>query len=212
MEQKIIINLGRELGSGGRMIGERVAAKLGIDFYDKELIKLASKQSGISDEVFAKVDEHNRKSSLATLVSYLKNPFAGGDAATYDVLSAETLFALQSEVIRDIASRGSALFVGRCADYILRDEPLCVNIFITADRADRIARTAQLNSIDNLEAERMIDECDTSRANYYNFYATGKWGHASTYDLCINSSQLGIDETVNFIVEFIKRRFFVQKS
>ncbi len=206
MEQKIIINLGRQLGSGGRMIGEMVAKRLEIDFYDKKLIKLASKQSGISDEMFARVDEHGRRTTLATLVSYLKNPFAGSEAAANSVLSAETLFAIQSNVIRDLAARGSALFVGRCADYILRDEPLCVNVFITADMEDRVARVMENSSVDEVEAARIIEHCDESRAEYYNFYSTGKWGDSATYHLCINSSQLGIDATVDFIVDFVERK------
>ncbi len=205
MEQKLIINLGRELGSGGRMIAERVAKRLGIDFYDKKLIKLASKQSGISDEMFAKVDEHSNRKRLSTLVSYLKNPFAGSEATANSVLSAEALFAIQSDVIRDIASRGSALFVGRCADYILREEPQCINIFITADLQDRIARISQTHGVDSQEAERMISKCDAARADYYNFYSTSRWGVASTYHLCVNSSQLGVDQTVDFIVDFVER-------
>lgn len=205
MQSKIIINLGRELGSGGRVIGERVAKALAINFYDKKLIKIASKQSGISDEIFAKVDEHSRRKPLATLVSYLKSPFAGGEAASNSVLDAESLFAIQSDVIRDIAERESALFVGRCADYILREMPMCINIFITANREDRIARISESYSVDEHEAEQMIESCDSSRAQYYNFYTTGEWGHASSYHLCINSSRLGIDGTVEFIVDFIKQ-------
>ncbi len=206
MEQKFIVNLGRELGSGGRVIGQRVAEKLGIDFYDKQLIKLAAQQSGISDEMFAKVDEHSQRKRLSTLVSYLKSPFVGGEAATTNVLSADTLFAIQSDVIRDVASRGSALFVGRCADYILRDHPLHVNIFITAHLADRIARVSALHVLSEEESRRLIERCDASRADYYNFYANGEWGRASSYHLCVNSSLLGIDATADYIVEFIRQR------
>ncbi|MFI3265452.1 MAG: cytidylate kinase-like family protein [Rikenellaceae bacterium] len=212
MEKKFIINLGRELGSGGRDIGVKVAESLGIEFYDKKLIKLAAKQSGISDEIFERVDEHSQKKSLSTLLSYLRNPFTGSDAAANNVLSAEALFTIQSDVIREIASRDSALFVGRCADYILRDHPLSVNIFITAGRADRIARIAMLHSISEREAERMIDRCDESRASYYNFYGTGQWGHASSYDLCVNSSLLGLDQTADYIIDFIRRRLALESD
>ncbi len=116
MSQKFIINLGRELGSGGRDIGARVAQILDIEFYDKRLLTLAAEQSGLSDEIFERVDELGHKSRLSSLVSYLRNPFSGSDIASEGVLSAEALFAIQSRVIRDIAARGSALFVGRCAD------------------------------------------------------------------------------------------------
>ncbi len=210
MERKFIVNLGRELGSGGRVIGKRVASELGIDFYDKGLIKLAAKESGISDEIFERVDEHGARSGLATLVSYLKNPFAGSEAAADSVLSAEALFTIQSNVIRDIASRGSALFVGRCADYILRDYPLTINIFITANLEDRIERISSLHSVSHSEAERMIEQCDSSRADYYNFYGTKQWGKASSYHLCVNSSLLGMDQTADYIVDFIRRRLAVK--
>ncbi len=212
MEKKFIINLGRELGSGGRDIGVKVAESLGIEFYDKKLIKLAARQSGISDEIFERVDELSQKKRLSTLVSYLRNPFTGNEAIANNVLSAEALFAIQSDVIREIASRGSALFVGRCADYILRDHPLSVNIFITAYRKDRIARIAMLHSVDECEAERMIDRCDESRASYYNFYGTGQWGHASSYHLCVNSSLLGLDQTAEYIIDFIRRRLTLDNN
>ncbi|MFI3333252.1 MAG: cytidylate kinase-like family protein [Rikenellaceae bacterium] len=210
MESRFIINLGRELGSGGRVIGKRVAAELEIDFYDKQLIKLAAQQSGISDEIFERVDEHSRRTGLSTLISYLKNPFVGSEASDQNILSSEALFAIQSDVIRDIASRGSALFVGRCADYILRDYPLSVNIFITAHHSDRVKRIAQLHSISECEAERMIEVSDASRADYYSFYGNREWGHASSYHLCVNSSLLGLNATADYIVEFIRRRLSCQ--
>ncbi len=206
MSQTFIINLGRELGSGGREIGERVAAELGIEFYDKKLIKLAAQQSGISDEIFESVDEISHKTTLSSLVSYLKNPFSGSESTGNNVLSGEALFAIQSQVIRDVASRGSALFVGRCADYILRDYPLSINVFITANREDRVARIMKIHSISQSEAEQMISDCDDRRSAYYNYYGTGRWGAASSYHLCINSSLLGLDESADYIVDFVKRR------
>ncbi|MFI3317442.1 MAG: cytidylate kinase-like family protein [Rikenellaceae bacterium] len=207
MDRKIIINLGRQLGSGGRVIGQRVAHELGVDFYDKKLLQVASKQSGISDEIFAKADERCRRKGLSTFVSYLRNPFAGGEATANNVLSHESLFAIQSAAIQDIAQRGSALFVGRCADYILREEPCCINIFITADNADRIARIVENYNVSPSQAQRMIEQCDESRADYYNFFTTRKWGSAQTYDLCVNSSKLGEDKTVELIVDFVRRAF-----
>ncbi len=210
MQKKFIINLGRELGSGGRVIGKRVAEKLSIEFYDKSLIKIAAQQSGISDEIFERVDEYSRRKTLSTLVNYLRNPFAGSEPTADTVLSSEALFAIQSDVIRDLAARGSALFVGRCADYILRDFPLSINLFITANRTDRVSRISELHSISEHQAERMIDRCDESRADYYNFYGTGQWGHASSYHLCVNSSLLGIEATADYIVDFVLRRLALE--
>ncbi len=206
MEQKFIINLGRELGSGGSVIGKAVAQRLGVEFYDKSLIKLAAKESGISADIFEEADEHSRKSWMTTLVGYLKNPFSGGELPSSSVLSGEALFKIQSDVIRDIASRDSALFVGRCADYILRDYPLSINIFISADMCDRVERLMQLHSLTKIEAEQMISTCDESRAAYYSYYGNGRWGHSSSYDLCINSSCLGLEKSVDYIIEFIKLR------
>ncbi len=211
MSQKFIINLGRELGSGGRDIGARVAQILDIEFYDKRLLTLAAEQSGLSDEIFERVDELGHKSRLSSLVSYLRNPFSGSDIASEGVLSAEALFAIQSRVIRDIAARGSALFVGRCADYVLRDYPLSINVFITANMEDRVARLCSLHSISQSEAERMIASCDASRAAYYNYYGTRSWGVASSYHLCINSSLLGLDESADYIVDFVRRRVETNK-
>ncbi len=205
MERKFIINLGRELGSGGRLIGEQVASALKIDLYDKRLITLAAKESGISLDIFKDADEHKYTSRLSSFFGFLRGPFSV-DSTDHDVLSNEALFQIQSDVIRDLAERRSCLFVGRCADYILRDHPLSINIFITSSREDRIKRIAQLHNITSTEAERMIDECDKSRSDYYNFYGSGEWGRASSYDLCINSSLLGIDQTANYIVDFVRRK------
>ncbi len=210
MEKKFIINLGRELGSGGRVIGQKVAQRLGIEFYDKQLIKLAARQSGISADIFERVDEHSRRTTLSTLVSYLRNPFAGNEPTANSVMSAEALFAIQSNVIRGLAEQGSALFVGRCADYVLRDFPLSINIFITASLVDRIERISELHSITEYEAQQMIERCDASRAEYYNFYGTGRWGYAASYHLCVNSSLLGVDATADYIVDFIRRRLSLE--
>lgn len=139
--EKFIINIGRQLGSGGKPVGEIIARRLGIRLYDKELINLAARESGLCPACFEKADEQGRKGVLATLVGYLRAPFTGYEGGnTNNILANESLFRIQSDVIRDIASRESAIFVGRCADYILRDHPRCVNVFITADEADRCAR------------------------------------------------------------------------
>ncbi len=205
MKQKFIINLGRELGSGGRLIGEQVAEILGIDLYDKRLIKLAAKESGISYDIFKDADEVNSTSQISSILGFLRGPFSLGTTSD-DILSPEALFQIQSDVIRDLAERRSCLFVGRCADYILRDHPLSVNIFITANREDRIDRISQLHNISTKDAEQMIDNCDKSRAEYYNFYGAGEWGKASSYDLCINSSLLGLEQTASYIVDFVRRK------
>ena len=123
MEDKFVINIGRQLGSGGKAVGEAIAQRLGIGVYDKQLINLAAEQSGLCPEVFERVDEKESRNLFSTLVAYLRSPFVGSEYAGSNVLSNDALFKIQSDVIRDIAARESCVFVGRCADYILRDHP-----------------------------------------------------------------------------------------
>ena len=119
-------------------------------------------------------------------------------------LSNDALFKVQSDVIRKLAAEKSCLFVGRCADYILRDNPRCVNVFVSASREDRIARLCCLHGISENEAEEMMNRADKKRSEYYNYYSYKTWGMASTYHLCIDSSVLGIEKTVDFIEEFVR--------
>ena len=208
--EKFVINIGRQLGSGGRTVGEIIARRLDIRLYDKELINLAARESGICPEIFEKADEKESRGMLSTMIGYLRAPFAGDDAGMTNILSNDALFKIQSDVIRDLASRESCVFVGRCADYILRDHPRTVNIFIAAGRAERIERLCRLHGIAPGEAESLMDRTDARRAAYYNYYSSGTWGMAETYDLCIDSSVLGIDGTTGFVLEFVERKLGVK--
>ena len=134
----------------------------------------------------------------------------GSEYAGSNVLSNDALFKIQSDVIRDIAARESCVFVGRCADYILRDHPRAVNVFVAADRADRCERLCRQCGITPGEAEARMDREDARRAAYYNYYSSGTWGMASTYHLCVDSSVLGIDGTVDFVLEFVERKLGVK--
>ena len=160
MKDKFVINIGRQLGSGGKAVGEAVAARLGIGVYDKQLINLAAEQSGICPEIFEKADEKESRNLFATFIGYLRSPFVGSEYSGSNVLSSDALFKIQSDVIRDLASRESCVFVGRCADYILRDHPRTVNIFIAAGRAERIERLCRLHGIAPGEAESLMDRTD----------------------------------------------------
>lgn len=204
------ITIGRQLGSGGRAVGERIARRLGVRFCDRQLINLAAEQSGLCSELFERADEKRSRGLFSALIGYLRAPFAGDDAVAGNVLSGETLFKIQSDVIRELASRESCVFVGRCADYILRDHPRTVNIFIAAGRAERIERLCRLHGIAPGEAESLMDRTDARRAAYYNYYSSGTWGMAETYDLCIDSSVLGIDGTTGFVLEFVERKLGVK--
>ena len=201
---KFVVNIGRQLGSGGREIGEKLAKRLGIDFYDKELINLASEESGLCREFFEKADEKASQSMMGGIFGMRFPFFSDGVLPSMNCLSNDALFKVQSDVIRKLASEKSCLFVGRCADYILRDNPRCVNVFISASREDRIARLCRLHNITENEAEEMMNRTDKKRSEYYNYYSYKTWGMASTYHLCIDSSVLGIEKTVDFIEEFVR--------
>lgn len=202
MEKKIIITIGRQFGSGGRTIGKKLAEKLGIAYYDKELINLASKESGICGEFFEKADEKTSGSLLKALAM----GFSMNNAIfqSNDYLSNESLFQIQSDVIRKVAAEQSCILVGRCADYILREDRDCISVFISASPEDRIKRVMGYNNISEKEAEDSIHKADKSRASYYNYYTDKNWGAAESYDLCINSSLYGLEQTTDFIQAFVE--------
>lgn len=204
MGEHYVINLGRQLGSGGKEIGEKLAKELGIAFYDKELINLASDESGLCKEFFEKADEKASQSLLGGLFG-ARFPFITEGTYPYNsYLSNDSLFKIQSDVIRHLAEEKSCLFVGRCADYILRDHPRCVNVFISAAPEARIKRLMETLNVDAEEAEELMEKADKKRSSYYNYYSYKTWGAAATYHLCIDSSVLGIDGTVAFVKNFIK--------
>lgn len=202
-KEPFVINIGRSLGSGGRAIGHILAKEFGIEYYDREILALAAKESGFCAEVFEKSDEKNR--FFHTLGNII--PFFGGTNSYYhNELSNENLFRIQSEAIRKAADDHSCIFIGRCADYILRDHPRCVNVFIAADTKDRVTNICKNTNCTEQQALDMIEKGDSQRADYYNFYSSGTWGAASTYHLCINSSVLGIENTAGFIKEFVIKK------
>lgn len=206
MNEKFIVNIGRQLGSGGREIGEKLARRLGIDFYDKELIELASQESGLCREFFEKADERASQSFMGGLFG-MRFPFVGDSAIpTNNCLSNDNLFKLQSDVIRRLADEKSCLFVGRCAEYVLRDHPRVANIFISCTRQERIRRLCERQDITPQAAEDLMDKADKKRATYHDYYATTAWGAAATYHLCIDSSALGIEGTTEFIEEFVRKK------
>ena len=200
----IIINIGRQLGSGGHDIGRMLALDFGAKYYDRELLNLAAKESGLSAHVFEQHDE--RKGFLRSLL-HLQ---VGMSSANYarQGFSQDSLFQFQSEAIRKAASEGSCVFVGRCADYVLRDHQNIVNIFVTASMEFRISQVMARQPFATLqEARHFIEQNESKRADYYHYYTGKKWGHASSYDLCIDSSVLGLKDTEKFIAEFIRKRF-----
>ena len=200
----IIINVGRQLGSGGHDIGRMLALDFGAKYYDRELLNLAAKESGLSEQVFERNDE--RKSFLHTFL-HLPNALSG-ESYTRQSFTQDSVFQFQSDAIRKAADEGSCVFVGRCADYVLREYNNVVNIFITASMDFRVQQVmAKQNFTSPLEARRFIEQRESRRADYYNYYTGKKWGHAASYDLCIDSSILGLVDTEKFVAQFIRKRF-----
>ena len=202
MDNKFVITIGRQFGSCGKEIGQELAKRFGITFYDKELISLASKESGLCQEFFEKADEKNSGNLLQAFAA----GFTFGPFQYNDFLSNDKLFQIQSDVIRKVAGEHSCVIVGRCADYILREHPRCANIFISASQEDRIARLCRIHGISEEAAAEKMNKADKKRSEYYNYYSYKTWGAAATYHLCIDSSVLGIDETVRFIEEFVVKK------
>ena len=199
---KIIINIGRQLGSGGREIAARLAENLGCKFYDRELLNLAAKESGFCEKFFEQNDEN--RGFLRSLF-HMHVPHISDVNFYSNNLSQENLFKFQSDAIRHAAEEDSCVFVGRCADYILRDRDNVVNVFITADTDCRIRRICERNGCDADTARKIIEKGDRDRATYYNYYTGKTWGHSESYDLCINSSRLGPERTEEYIREFVKQ-------
>ena len=193
MENRIIINLGRQFGSGGRRVGAALGERLGIPVYDRQLITEAAQKSGYSPEVFRKKEERKR------LFSFFSN----------NGVDDSEIFRIQSEIIRDIASRGSAIFLGRASDYVLRDMP-CLNIFLTAPADVRAEHVAQMRGISPEEAAEACAKEDRERETYYNFFTFRNWGVAANYDLCLDTSRLGIEGSADFIIEFGRRTGYLK--
>ena len=199
----IIICVGRQLGSGGHDIARMLAMDFNAKYYDRELLNLAAKESGFSEKVFEQNDE--RKGSLKSLFGIQLPVFNGN--IYHSEISRESLFQFQSDAIRKAASEGNCVFVGRCADYILRDMPNVVKIFITASIRFRIDQILAHKNVTPQQAKRIILEEESKRASYYNFFTGKKWGAAESYDLCIDSSILGMVETEKLIADFIRKKF-----
>lgn len=197
--EKTIINVGRQFAARGKDIARAIGKILDIPVYDGELLTAAAASSGLSPELFRGCDENRRVLNLGSIFGMDRFTTSLGTG-----LNDAEIFRIQSEVIKDIASKGSAVFVGRAADYVLRDEK-CLNVFITAPvemRAERIARKAGV-SVE--EAVKIAARRDKARESFYNYYTFRNWGVASNYHLCVDSSILGIEGTAEYIIDFGRR-------
>ena len=202
----IIINIGRQLGSGGHDIGRMLALDFQAKYYDRELLNLAAKESGLSEKIFEQNDE--KKGFFRGLLN-LGSPHVSSGRVYNSGVSQESLFLFQSEAIKKAANEGSCVFVGRCADYVLRNLPNTVSVFVTASMDYRVHQIMNKRHLDEDAARKFIEQGESERATYYNYYTGKKWGAAESYDLCIDSSVLGLVETEKLIALFIRKKFGV---
>lgn len=204
MENKTIITISREFGSGGREIGKMIAEQLKIPFYDKELIEIAAKESGIDKELFEEND--NRTSKGFHLLGALGYSLGGPLSSITQLSLNDRLFMVQSQVVAQVAQNGPCVIVGRCADYVLRERKDVLNVFIHGNMKERKERAVHSYEVDVRDIESSIQKIDKGRANYYDYYTDRKWGQAENYDICINSSTFGLAGTADIIIDLAKKK------
>ena len=200
MEEKhILINIGRQIGAGGKVVAEILGKRLGVPVYDNELLQKAAEESGFNPELFRRNDERRLLWRFGSL-------FGVGRESSYapSAIDGTELFKYQSQAIRDIAQQGNAIFVGRASDYVLRDME-CLDVFICAPFEYRVKKVCESDGLSPEDSEKIILKKEKARREYYNFYTFGDWGVASNYDLCLDSSLLGIEGCAELIIDFGKK-------
>ena len=206
MDKKVVITIARQYGSGGRTIGEMLAKDMGIHYYDKELIKLASEDSGINERLFVNADE---KIKMTKLFKMVKKVYNGQliPPESDDFVSDHNLFNYQAKVIKQLAEEESCVMIGRCADYVLKDYDNVLSVFIHAPKDYCMEQAAKKVSMSSRENKKYIAKTDKRRAEYYKFYTGREWTDARNYDLCLDSSKLGFERCVEEIQAYLKVRF-----
>ncbi len=197
-----VITIGRQFGSGGRVIGEKLAESYGIKYYDRELLARAAKESGFCEEILMNHDERPTNSFLYNLVIDTYS-FGYNSSSFVDMPISQKVFLAQFDTIKKVAEEGPCVIVGRCADYALESRTNVINLFIYADHDYKVKRIMEQYDLDENKAVEMINKKDKQRQSYYNYYTNKKWGKAESYDLCINSAILGIEGSVKLIKQYI---------
>ena len=205
MKTNTIITIGRQYGSAGREIGKLVADRLGIKLYDKEMLAVAAKESGICEEIFETHDEKPTNSFLYSLVMDTYSMGYSGNTYT-DMPINHKVFLAQFDAIKSIADQGPCVLVGRCADYALESYDNVVSVFIHAELEDRIRRIARIYGLTDAKAKDRIVKTDKKRASYYNYYTNKKWADSLSYELCLSSSALGVEGTADAIIRYVKMK------
>lgn len=211
MDKNFAICIGRQFGSGGRTVSQKLAEILGINIYDRTLLESAVKETGMSEEVFKKADEASRqgKGIRSLFMNHLSGTHSGSLLGS-NYLSDESVFGMQSDIIRRIHEQESCIFVGRCADYVLRDSDRILTVFLSADRDFRIQRLKAHDDTSDRRAESMIDEADRKRGAYFNYFTGRNWSDPSSYDLCLNTSTLGLERCAEIIAEVARRKLEIE--
>lgn len=197
-----IITIGRQFGCGAHEIGTKLAEKLGVPYYDKELMKRASKDSGFDENLFKFYDEKPTRSFLFNVSTDGLVPMNNNGISLED-----RIMQYQFDTIKNVAREGSCIIVGRCAEYVLRDYDNMLSVFLHADDEYRLNRVTEKYGYNRKDAQKEIKATDKKRARFHDFYSEAPWGKASTYDLCVNVSKLGVDATVDLIADCVKRNF-----
>ncbi|MBO7428705.1 MAG: cytidylate kinase-like family protein [Paludibacteraceae bacterium] len=208
MDKNIVISIGRQFGAGGRRVGQALAKELGIAYYDKELIMEAAKEFGFAPAFFEENDE--KSASLSGNVLQWMESFVTNGFGSKNYLSQDTLFEMQSEVVRKVAEKHSCVIVGRCSDYVLRDYPNCVSVFLHSSDEDRVQRIRERSGLTAEEAIAKMRMEDKKRAAYYNFYSSKTWGESATYTLSIDVSSIGVEQTVQLIMFYLRQRGMIE--
>ncbi|MCI8372044.1 MAG: cytidylate kinase-like family protein [Lachnospiraceae bacterium] len=201
MAKNMIYTIGRQYGSGGKEIGMKLAEKLGIKCYDRELLERASKESGLCQELF---ENHDEKPTNSFLYSLVMDTYSMGYSSSpyMDIPINHKVFLAQFDTIKKLASEGPCVIVGRCADYALEEFDNCVNAFILADLETRAKRISKLYNMSLSKATDTVVKTDKRRASYYNYYSNKKWGDVHSYHICIDSTQVGTDGAVDILIQF----------
>lgn len=204
MSNKNIITISREFGSGGRLIGRRLAEKLDVPYYDKELLDRIAEESGFSREMMEDAEKKAKNSFLYSLMSAMGTGETGPESMSLN----ERFFLAQFDTIREIAEEGSCVIVGRCADYILRGMPEATNVFIYAEEADKIKRAVEEYGVPEDSVKKMMKDTDKARANYYAYHTGQKWGEPVNYHLSMDSGYIEIEDIVDIIIKYTQVRLF----
>ena len=206
MSSNIVITMARQYGSGGKTIGAMLAKELGINCYSREILRMASEESGINERLFGMSDE---KMKGAGWFKILSRPYDGEllPPEDKDFVSEENIFNYQAKIIRDLAKEESCVIIGRCADYVLKDYPNVLSVFIHAPKEYCLEGAAKKHSMSPKELERFINKTDKHRAEYYKYHTGREWTDARNYDLCLDSSKLGYERCVDEIISYMKVRF-----